>query len=94
MTEKIQRSILKSVSWRITGTLDTMLISYLITGRLRIAVSIGAVEVFTKCALYIGHERIWNRIYFGRSIPPEAGAAANQSSGATRAATLAQGEMA
>ncbi|NBB88234.1 MAG: DUF2061 domain-containing protein [Bacteroidetes bacterium] len=53
------RSFLKGVSWRVLGTLDTMLISYFITGNLTFAVSIGGIEVFTKLILYYFHERIW-----------------------------------
>jgi len=57
---------MKAISWRATGTLDTIVISYIVTGHLRWALSIGAVELFTKITLYYLHERIWNRIPFGR----------------------------
>jgi uncharacterized membrane protein len=53
------KSILKAISWRIIGTIDTMIISYLLTGRLVIALSIGSIEVFTKMILYYFHERAW-----------------------------------
>lgn len=66
MIDKPHRSLLKAVSWRITGTVDTVVISFLITGKLKWAVSIGAVELFTKLCLYYAHERVWNRISFGR----------------------------
>jgi len=71
-SERHSRSLVKAVSWRVTGTIDTMVISYLITGRLKWAISIGFVEVFTKLALYYGHERLWNRIPFGRVRAPVA----------------------
>lgn len=58
------KSLLKSVSWRIVGTIDTMLISYVVTGQIQLAVAIGGVEVFTKIALYYLHERVWERINF------------------------------
>jgi uncharacterized membrane protein len=61
--DKPIKSIMKSVSWRIVGTLDTMLISYLITGRVTVAVSIGSVEVLTKTVLYYFHERLWAHIH-------------------------------
>lgn len=60
------RSLVKAVTWRITGTLDTMIISFLITGKLKWAISIGLVEVFTKMFLYYLHERLWNRIKLGK----------------------------
>ncbi len=69
MTEKPYRSLVKAVSWRVTGTVDTIVISYLITGQARMAISIGFVELFTKVVLYYVHERIWNKIKLGREKP-------------------------
>jgi uncharacterized membrane protein len=66
MTEKHYRSIVKAISWRATGTVDTILISFLITGHAKWALSIGFVELFTKVFLYYVHERIWNKLSFGR----------------------------
>ena len=66
MKEKSYRSIVKSVSWRTIGTIDTIVISLFITGKLDLALAIGGVEVFTKMGLYYLHERTWNRIKFGR----------------------------
>jgi uncharacterized membrane protein len=61
--DKPIKSVMKSVSWRIVGTIDTMIISYFITGRLSVAVSIGGIEVFTKTVLYYFHERLWAHIH-------------------------------
>ena len=66
MAEKHYRSVLKAISWRTVGTFDTMVISFIITGKLTWAISIGAIELFTKMFLYYLHERIWNRIKIGR----------------------------
>jgi uncharacterized membrane protein len=65
-TEKHYRSFLKALSWRVTGTVDTIVISYLITGQLKWAFTIGGVELFTKIGLYYVHERVWNNIKLGR----------------------------
>lgn len=65
-SEKPKRSVAKSISWRIIGTLDTIIISWIITGTLTVAFSIGAVELFTKMILYFFHERAWNRIGWGK----------------------------
>jgi len=54
-----KRHILKTISWRIIGTLDTIVLSWLITGSWKIGLSIGGVEVFTKMLLYYLHERVW-----------------------------------
>lgn len=55
------KSLLKTVSWRIVGTLDTMCIAFILTGEVGVALSIGSVEVFTKMVLYYIHERVWNK---------------------------------
>ena len=55
-------SVLKAISWRIIGTLDTIVISFFFTGKLEIAIGIGGFEVITKMALYYFHERAWIKI--------------------------------
>lgn len=52
-------SFLKSISWRVVGTIDTIIIAYFVTGKVHMALSIGFVEVFTKLALFYLHERVW-----------------------------------
>ncbi len=66
MKEKHYRSVIKAVSWRTVGTIDTMIVSFFITGNLIMAVSIGSVEVLTKMILYYLHERAWDKTNFGR----------------------------
>ena len=56
-----KRHVAKTISWRIIGTIDTFLLSWLITGSWKIGLSIGGVEVITKMILYFFHERIWYR---------------------------------
>ena len=65
MKVKKIRSILKAVSWRIIGTLDTMALGWIITGSPVMGLKIGALELFTKFVLYYFHERIWLRCKFG-----------------------------
>ncbi len=60
------RSILKAVSWRTLGTLDTFAISWFFTGRVEIAGSIAGLEIITKIAWYYLHERVWAAIPWGR----------------------------
>jgi uncharacterized membrane protein len=60
------RSLVKGVSWRTVGTIDTIIIAYLITGVPINALTIGGFEVFTKIALFYLHERVWGRIWWGR----------------------------
>lgn len=54
-----KRHIAKTVSWRVIGTLDTMILSGVITGSWEMGLTIGGVEVFTKMILYFFHERLW-----------------------------------
>jgi uncharacterized membrane protein len=60
------RSLAKAVSWRVTGSIDTFVLSFLITGSIRIAGSISAVEVVTKVVLFYFHERVWTMIRWGK----------------------------
>lgn len=65
-SESPKRSIAKSLSWRTIGTLDTIIISWIVTGTLSLAFSIGFIELITKMVLYFFHERIWNTINWGK----------------------------
>jgi len=61
-----RRHLVKTISWRTIGTLDTILLSWIITGRLDFGLAIGGFELITKMILYFIHERIWYRfIKFG-----------------------------
>jgi len=52
----------KTITWRIVGTLDTFLLSWLITGSIKLGAAIGAVEIITKMVLYYLHERAWYKL--------------------------------
>lgn len=65
-SEKPIRSVAKALSWRIIGTLDTLLISYLLTGKISLAASIASIDFLTKMILYFFHERAWNMIKWGK----------------------------
>ncbi len=53
------RSVIKGISWRIVGTMDTIIIATFWTGDYTKALKIGVTEVITKVLLYYFHERIW-----------------------------------
>ena len=61
-----ERSIIKTLSWRVLATLTTCLLVYLFTGKLLIAASVGGIEVVVKLVLYFVHERVWDKIKFGK----------------------------
>ena len=69
LRERWSRSVVKAISWRLLGTLDTIMIAFFITGEVSQALSIGLIEWITKIILYFFHERLWNRIQWGRATP-------------------------
>ena len=67
MSDSSSRSLAKTVSWRITGSSATFLISWLISGNLAIAGTIALVQITANTILYYIHERIWNKISWGKN---------------------------
>jgi uncharacterized membrane protein len=57
--EAHSRSLMKAVSWRIVGSLDTFVITWLVTGKLRYAGIVLGIETFTKIGMYYLHEQFW-----------------------------------
>ena len=72
MNDTNLRSIIKALSWRLTGTIDTFIVSFFVTGELLIAGSIASIEILTKIALFWMHERVWNNVKWGRFTKPTA----------------------
>ena len=66
MKESRLRSVVKGITWRIVGTIDTMIIAFIITGKFKMALSIGGIEVITKIFIYYLHERVWMKIKWGK----------------------------
>ena len=60
-----KRHILKTITWRIIGTIDTILLGWIISGDPTIGLSVGGAELATKMILYYIHERAWYRVDFG-----------------------------
>ena len=56
------RSLAKALTWRITATLTTAVIAYIVTGELSTAAIIGGIEFMLKFITYYGHERAWNAV--------------------------------
>jgi len=65
MQESHLRSLLKAISWRIFGTVMTILISYIITNQVSAAIYIGVFEFIAKVMFFYFHERLWAVIPFG-----------------------------
>lgn len=67
MQEQIKRSLVKTITWRLTGSGATFLISWLLTGNLAVAGSIAVVQIVANTLLYFVHERVWNIINWGKN---------------------------
>lgn len=65
LRESRKRHLAKTVTWRFVGTIDTMILAWLISGNPLIGLQVGAAELVTKMALYYWHERVWYRIGYG-----------------------------
>lgn len=60
-----KRHVIKTFTWRIIGTIDTVLFGWMITGNPFEGLQIGMAETTTKLLLYFGHEKLWYRVNFG-----------------------------
>lgn len=56
---EVKRHIAKTITWRIVGTIDTMVLGWIVTGDIKMGMTIGGFEVVTKMILYFFHERAW-----------------------------------
>lgn len=63
--KSVKRHVAKTITWRIVGTVDTMMLGWLVTGNPMTGVKIGGFEVATKMVLYFLHERAWYKVNFG-----------------------------
>ncbi len=68
--ETKNRSILKAISWRTWATITTAVIVFIFTGKFALAITIGCFEVVAKMVLYFFHERLWQKINFGKKEIP------------------------
>ena len=65
--ESKARSVVKALSWRTIATLTTTVLVFVFTRRVDLAVTVGAVEAIAKIMLYFVHERVWDKLTFGRT---------------------------
>ena len=71
--EQKRRSVVKTLSWRLWATIITMFVVYAVKGEWRFAVEIGLLDTTIKLGAYFFHERMWNKINYGREIPLKTG---------------------
>lgn len=66
MSDSPRRSLVKTISWRITGSGATFIIAYLISGNIAMSGSIAIIQIVANTILYYTHERVWNKIGWGK----------------------------
>jgi sulfate adenylyltransferase subunit 1 (EFTu-like GTPase family) len=69
--ERPLRSVVKAITWRTTGSVDTFVLSYIFTQSVQISAAISTAEIVTKFVLYYIHERLWARSRFGYQTEPK-----------------------
>ena len=65
------RSIIKAISWRAGGTVVTFFVAWVLLGKFDLAAKIGVLDTVVKVGAFYIHERLWNKINFGKQKPPE-----------------------
>ena len=68
--ETRKRSVVKALSWRAWATITTAIIVFIFTGEFALALTVGFLEVFVKMGLYVLHERLWQKIRYGKQEIP------------------------
>lgn len=66
MNDNSKRSLLKTLTWRITGSTSTFTIAFLVTGSVSMSSGIAVIQMVVNTFLYWFHERAWNRVKWGR----------------------------
>ena len=66
MKESVSRSVIKAVSWRVTVSILSFIISYWLTGSLELAGMLMVSKVVVNSVWYFLHERLWNKISYGQ----------------------------
>ena len=61
MKKIVRRSLVKTVTWRLIGSMDTFVVSYIVTGTFEVALKIGGIGLCTKMIMYFVHELVWNK---------------------------------
>jgi uncharacterized membrane protein len=71
VTEHPKRTLFKTLTWRLIAFLTTILVVYLYSGDAKESVTVGVIANLLKMGFYYMHERMWNRVHYGRIKPPE-----------------------
>jgi len=69
--ETKRRSFVKALSWRVFATAITGSVAYVLTGKASFAIQIGLIDTFIKVFVYFAHERVWQRVPYGRIEAPD-----------------------
>lgn len=67
MSDLLRRSIAKTVSFRLIGSGANFLFAWLMTGNFVFATSLVFFQLFVITTIYFVHERVWDKVQWGRS---------------------------
>jgi uncharacterized membrane protein len=62
------RTISKILTWRVLITASNFLIPFIITGSWGSAAAFLGIATIVNIGLFYGHERLWNRVVWGKTI--------------------------
>ncbi len=62
------RSVIKSITWRVVATSTTIILVFIFTGHVALALGVGFVEIVAKFILFFLHERVWDRMAWGKVL--------------------------
>ena len=71
MIETNKRSITKMITYKLSVLIEGSLVTYLITGNLELSILLQSTKQFIMLFAYYFHERIWDKISWGRNINDE-----------------------
>ncbi|MDP6044706.1 MAG: DUF2061 domain-containing protein [Phycisphaerae bacterium] len=69
--ETRSRTIVKSLTWRVTALVITMTVVLVVTGKVELAATVGLADTAIKLVVYYAHERCWLKVHFGKLRPPD-----------------------
>lgn len=66
--EKIPRSLVKVITWRILVTITNFVGGYISSGSWKVGLGVAGFALVVNSILYFFHERSWNASDWGRTI--------------------------
>lgn len=68
MKIEVSRSVAKALTFRILVIISNGILVYLLTGEVKLVLSVVTLTTVINTLLYFLHERIWNKVDWGRNL--------------------------